>query len=184
MVPNLLKKNSYVLLCTGAAFTLLMAACSKAPAPAPASPPAAVAPPAKPVQKQTSSASRLPAAAENQFDFSNKKDPFKPFVAIAPEHKVSPGASKKGERDSLPIHSYELSQFKVIGIIIGGRDNKAMVTDPGGKSYVLTSGMSIGRNEGRISAIDMSGIEVIEQYRDDNGRVRKEKTKLALPRKQ
>ena len=72
----------------------------------------------------------------------------------------------------------------MIGIITGGRENQAMVTDPGGKGYVLKVGMLIGKNDGKITSINSSGVDVLEQFRDDNGRVRKEKIKLTLPRKQ
>ena len=84
----------------------------------------------------------------------------------------------------MPIHSFDVSQFKLIGIITGGRENQAMVTDPGGKGYVLKVGMLIGKNDGRITSISSSGVDVLEQFKDDNGRVRKENIKLTLPRKQ
>jgi type IV pilus assembly protein PilP len=59
-----------------------------------------------------------------------------------------------------------------------------MVTDPEGKGYVLKVGMLIGKNDGRIVSISTSGVEVLEQFKDDSGRVRKEHIKLSLPRKQ
>ena len=167
---------------------LIIAACSKdqppTPVPAPSQPPKAAAVLPTPVQKQVSSALRLPPPPVNQFDFSNKKDPFKPFVEIKIEPKKSPDLIKKFLHSSLPIHSFDVSQFKLIGIITGGRENQAMVTDPGGKGYVLKVGMSIGKNDGKITSISSSGVDVLEQFKDDNGRVRKENIKLTLPRKQ
>lgn len=180
------KNNLFSQLAITMVWALLCAACSKDQPQAPAVvPPAkvAVAQP-KPVQKQASSALRLPAPPVNQFDFSNKKDPFKPFVVVKAETKTSPESLKKARRDSLPIHSFDISQFKLIGIITGGRENQAMVTDPAGKGYVLKVGMTIGKNDGRIVAISSGGVDVLEQFKDDNGRVRKEKIKLTLPRKQ
>jgi type IV pilus assembly protein PilP len=188
MIKKLLHRNSFpskiavVLLCA-----LIIAACSKnqpqAPAPVPSQPPKAVAAQPKPVQKQASSALRLPTPPVNQFDFSNKKDPFKPFVVVKAEQKKSPESIINTQRNSLPIHSYDVSQFKLIGIITGGRENQAMVTDPGGKGYVLKAGMLIGKNNGRITSISSSGVDILEQFKDDNGRVRKEQIKLTLPRK-
>lgn len=191
-MKKLLQKNSKspliiaVILCT-----LLLCACNKekqqTPVPAvPQSPKptAAVVVPPKSVQKQASSALRIPQASANQFDFSNKKDPFKPFVAVKVETKTSPELIKKALRNSLPIHSFDVSQFKLIGIITGGRENQAMVTDPGGKGYVLKVGMLIGKNDGKVVSINSSGVVVLEQFKDDSGRVRKENIKLTLPRKQ
>ena len=189
MIKKLPPQNSHSSMI---AFTLACAlsftACSKsqtqAPAPTPAQLPKVTVAPLKPVQKQVSSALRLPPPPVTQFDFSNKKDPFKPFVAVKIESNKTPESIKKTLRNSLPIHSFDVSQFKLIGIITGGRTNQAMVTDPGGKGYVLKVGMLIGKNDGRIVSISSSGVEVLEQFKDDNGRVRKENIKLTLPKKQ
>jgi type IV pilus assembly protein PilP len=188
MIKKLHQNNYSSLPAVGLVCALLFAACSKeqTPAPAPAPPQpikVAVAQP-KPVQKQASSALRLPPPAVNQFDFSNKKDPFKPFVAVKVEPKNTPEARKKTLRNALPIHSFDVSQFKLIGIITGGRENQAMVTDPGGKGYVLKVGMTIGKNEGKVISVSSNGVDILEQFKDDNGRVRKENIKLTLPRKQ
>ena len=167
---------------------LLFTACSKtqqqSPVPAPPQRPKAEDAQPKPIQKPVSSALRISPPAENQFDFSNKKDPFKPFVVVKVETKSSPESIKKNLRNSLPIHSFDVNQFKLIGIITGGRENQAMVVDPGGKGYVLKVGMLIGKNDGKITSINSSGVEILEQFKDDNGRVRKENIKLTLPRKQ
>lgn len=170
-----------VMLCS-----LTFAACSKdqPQAPAPTQLPNAVVVLTKSIQTQSSSALRLPPPSVNQFDFSNKKDPFKPFVVVKTESKKTPDSIKTALRNSLPIHSFDVNQFKLIGIITGGRENKAMVTDPSGKGYVLKVGMLIGKNNGRITSISSSGVSVLEQFKDDNGRVRKENIKLTLPRKQ
>jgi len=155
--------------------------------PPPAAPPAqqAKAAPAqpKPVQKPVSSAFRLPPATK-QFDFSSKKDPFKPFAAVKTVPVQSAVNTKKQIIDSLPIHSLDVNQFKVIGIITGGKENQAMVTDTSGKGYVLKVGMSIGKNNGKIVSISTSGVQVVEQFKDENGRVFKENITLTLPRKQ
>ncbi len=150
--------------------------------PAPAKP--AVSSPAqqnKPVQQPMSSSSKPAPPPVAQFDFSTKKDPFKPYVIVKPVPVLGAAASNKA---ALPIHSFDVSQFKLIGIVTGGKTNQAMVTDPNGKGYVLKSGMTIGKNDGRITAITNSGVEILEQFRDDNGRVRKEHIKITLPRKQ
>lgn len=189
MIKQLLQNKSNSSLAVALVCALLFAACSKeqtpAPAPEPTQPIKAAAAQPKPVQKQASSAAlRLPPPLVNQFDFSNKKDPFKPFVAAKVETKNTPAARKRALRNALPIHSFDVSQFKLIGIITGGRENQAMVTDPGGKGYVLKVGMSIGKNDGKIISISSNGVGILEQFTDDNGRVRKENIKLTLPRKQ
>lgn len=141
----------------------------------------AQAQPSNAIQKSVSSV-KLPVVKSNssQFDFSGKKDPFKPFVSVKP---VAVSGSKP-VLDSLPIHSFDVSQFRMIGIVTGAKENQAMVVDPNGKGYVLKLGMTIGKNDGRITAITSNGVDVLEQFKDDNGRVRKENIRITLPRKQ
>jgi len=154
------------------------------PAPAPA--PQTAIQPSKPVQKPSSSAIKLvpPPSTGNQFDFSTKKDPFKPFLMVKAVSASNKADNKKALIDSLPIHSFDVSQFRMIGIVTGAKENQAMVIDPSGKGYVLKVGMTIGKNEGRITAISAGGVDVLEQFRDDNGRVRRENIRITLPRKQ
>lgn len=187
MIKRKMLPNNSVPMMTAVVFTsaLLLAACNenKPPAVAPATPElekvSALQP--KPVQNQASSVARLAPPPVNQFDFSSKKDPFKPFMDLKTDKKIG---SNKNMLNMLPIHSFDVSQFKLIGIITGSRENSAMVTDPGGKGYVLKVGMTIGKNNGRIVSINTNGVDVLEQFKDDNGRVRKETIKLTLPRKQ
>jgi len=189
MIKNLLHQNKSVASCCAVLVCMIaVSACNKdqPPASAPPSPQNVKTVPvqAKPIQKPVSSALALRPSAVNQFDFSNKKDPFKAFIAVKTVPTSNAESIKKNLRNSLPIHSFDVSQFKLIGIVIGGRESQAMVTDPNGKGYVLKVGMAIGKNDGKITAITSGGVNVLEQFRDDNGRVRKDNIKLTLPRKQ
>ena len=80
----------------------------------------------------------------------------------------------------LPIQSYDLSKFKVSGIIVGLKENRALIVDPTGKGYVVRQGMAIGTNDGTIVKITPSYIEVAETYREDSGKLRKRNVKLSL----
>lgn len=117
--------------------------------------------------------------AEPSLDVSSKKDPFKPFViaqrGARPLHRASV--------DALPIQQYEVRQFRVAGIIVGLKENSAQVIDPLGKAYVVHKGMLIGSNGGKIIKISASGIEVLELYREDNGKIVRRIIKLTLPKK-
>jgi len=138
--------------------------CNKEEKPLQSPPPAQQMPVQKalaPVQKQPSSAkSSTPAAS--LMDFTNRKDPFKPFVNNpAQPAKQAQAVSKK---DLLPIQNYELNKFKIAGII------------------VVKQGMLIGSNDGVVNRITPTTIEVIEKY-NDNGHIRKVTSKLSLPSK-
>jgi len=181
-----LPKNSFIALQSLVMMSVILLAtgCDKKED-KPVAPAAATAQqPAKPVMKPVSSALRVTPAPVNQFDFSAKKDPFKPVVLTKPDAAPTKDARERIARAGIPIHSFDVSQFRLIGIITGGRENYAQVVDPNKKSYILKKGMAIGKNDGKVMSISSSGVDILEQFRDDNGRVRKEHIKLTLPRKQ
>jgi type IV pilus assembly protein PilP len=151
----------------------------------PAPPPAKPAPAVKvmpPIQKQQSTA-KIGENPASSLEFNNRKDPFKSFVA--PQAQVAKPVASVGRtstKDLLPIQSYELSKFKVAGIIVGLKENRALVIDPTGKGYIVKQGMLIGSNDGHVSRITATAVEVVESY-NDNGRIRKKTSKISLPQK-
>lgn len=165
--------------------SLLVFGCKKKEQQPAAPPPPAPAPAAKPQQPPVQKAISSAKAAENQgpqFDFATKKDPFKPYappVAQAPQKAATPGRI----RNLLPIQSFETGKFKLVGIIVGLKENSALVIDPAGKGYVVRQGMQIGNNEGIISRITSSSVEVIETFREDSGHTSRRTIKLTLPQK-
>jgi type IV pilus assembly protein PilP len=191
MTRHLLQRNNHVR--TAVALTLVAIAafgCNKNEQTSPATSPVASVQPvqqqAKAVQKTVSSATLklAPPPVSNQFDFSGKKDPFKPDITVKAVPAAVSGDINKTLQAGLPIHSFDVSQFRLIGIVTGAKENQAMVVDPNGKGYVLKPGMTIGKNEGRVTAIGVTGVDVVEQFKDDSGRVRRENIKITLPRKQ
>jgi type IV pilus assembly protein PilP len=180
------RRNKRAILLPVLVASLLLTAfgCGKKDQPVPAQPmPKPVIKPAAPVQTQASSA-KTATPPHVLLDFTNKKDPFKPVIAAQPvkeQSKPTP-AVRKGE--VLPIQSYEVNKFRVAGIIAGLKENTALIIDPAGRGYVVREGMMIGSNDGRISRITPKALEVIEQYRDDNGHLRKRTIILSLAKKQ
>ncbi|MEI8356543.1 MAG: pilus assembly protein PilP [Deltaproteobacteria bacterium] len=162
---------------------LILAACGekRAQAPQPALKPKPVAKTASPAQTQPSSA-KVTVSTSPQFNFDNKKDPFRPFVVeTKPEAKQTRGGSSS---TGLPITNYEVNQFRVLGIITGLKEDSALVVDPAGKAYVVKKGMQIGKNNGHIVQIKNRAIEIFENTRDESGKFIKRTVRLTLPRKE
>jgi type IV pilus assembly protein PilP len=179
----MIKRNSpYLLSLLLIAGLLIPGGCNKKEQP-PSPPPAQPAPRAKvspPVQKLQTSA-KVSENLPSSLVFTDRKDPFKSFVTL--QVQAGKPTSSTGTKDRLPIQSYDLSKFKVAGIIVGLIENRALVIDPAGKGYVVKKGMLIGDNDGRISKITATTIEVIENYRDDSGHISKRTVRLTLPQK-
>jgi type IV pilus assembly protein PilP len=163
------------------------AAPGAAATPATATTPGAPVAPGVPVQKPLSSVRAAGAQVPAGIDFSKRKDPFKPFAppreVAAPAMKAQAARVRESDPNLLPIQSFETTRFKISGIIVGLKENRALVIDPKGKGYVVTQGMQIGNNNGIITRITASSIEVMETYREDTGRVVKRPVKLTLQKK-
>ncbi|MGA7827091.1 MAG: pilus assembly protein PilP [Geobacteraceae bacterium] len=160
---------------------VILVGCSKKEEPPAPAPPAPKVKPALPAVQQPLSSAKTTVSASPVLDFSTLKDPFKPYAALT----VGPASPKKNRFGQIiPILNYELTQFSVKGIIVGMRENSALIVDPTGKPYVVKAGMEIGRNEGRITKITPTYIEVFEKYRDEAGKLKTKTTKLMLPKKE
>jgi type IV pilus assembly protein PilP len=175
--------SNLLLLAAAASLVLACAGCKKAEEgapPAPAAAPTSDAPAKAPVQAQVSSAQPV-ASVSPSLDFSGRKDPFKPFIQPKVEKQAAGSLPVAG---SLPIQGYTVEQFRVSGIIAGFKENKALIVDPAGKGYVVKAGMKIGNNNGVITKITPSYLEVAERSRDDvTGKITRRTVKLALPKK-
>ncbi len=152
------------------------------PPPAPPARPSPAAKPRPPVQSQQSSA-KVPGNQAVSLEFTNRKDPFKPFLSTQVARTQQQPVAALAGKDLLPIQSYDLNKFKVAGIIVGLKENTALVIDPTGKGYVVKQGMLIGNGGGRISRISAAAIEVVEKYRDEKGRMHTRTSQLTLPHK-
>jgi type IV pilus assembly protein PilP len=137
-----------------------------------------------PAQAQISSAGRVAKPAEVSLDFTNRRDPFKPYAQV-PAHQ--PGVQAKGAKgtkgkvkDPLPIQKFDAERYKITGIIAGMKENSALIVDPSGKGFVIKVGMLVGNNDGVVKRITANSVEIEETFRDDNGKSRKRTVKLAL----
>lgn len=83
-----------------------------------------------------------------------------------------------------PLEKVELAQLRLIGIITGKGEPRAMVVAPDGKSYILRKGIKVGRNEGTVVGITPEAVSVEERYYDFSGEIRKNIVSIQLPRKE
>lgn len=104
------------------------------------------------------------STAESQFTYSPKgrRDPFKPLI-----QKKQPVVKKsKGRPDKVkgPLERFELSQYRLIALMVVKGIPHAMVKAPDGKSYTVKVGEYIGMNDGIVKNIETKVVEV-----DKNG---------------
>ena len=92
----------------------------------------------------------LPATHKTEhYNSQGKIDPFKPLIQDKPEEKFVKRTRPK--RILTPLEKIELSQIRLVAVILMKNKQIAMVEEASGKGYEVGIGTYIGKNEGRVS---------------------------------
>ena len=138
-------------------------------------------PPAKqvpaPVAKEEETKEEETKEEEFVYVTDGRRDPFVPLSRIRRpiEASVEPAT---------PLQSYDLNQFRLAGVIVGKGASKAMVIAPDGKSYILSEGVKIGKNNGVVITISSESVLVEEKYFDFSGNVIENILEIAVPKRE
>ncbi len=157
-------------------FVFVLAGCSDdASAPVPVKKKAKAKPPAA-KKVVPSEAKEEEKKEEFVYVIKGRRDPFVPLSKIR-------RPIKENTEPATPLERYDLPQFKLIGVIVGKGDPKAMVVSPDGKSYILNKGMKIGKNNGVILDINGDAIVVEEKYYDFSGNIIENIQEISVPKR-
>jgi len=130
-------------------------------------------------------AGKIAKTITHLYDPTGKLDPFQSVFAA--EAQQAAKAKEKVIEKGLPLtplQKVELSQLKLVGIIVSAAGNKALVEEPSGKGYVITEGTYVGTNLGRVKKILNDVVIVEEEVRDFvSGRMKRQTTELRLQKK-
>jgi len=123
--------------------------------------------------------SSLPAKKPEQperprYSSVGKRDPFRPL-------SLKPKASQRARENLSPLERYELGQLKLVGIIWGIKEPRAMVEDATGLGYVVKIGTLIGPNEGKVKAIKPTEVVIEEHVTDFYGAKKSQEVSMKLP---
>ncbi len=90
------------------------------------------------------------------------RDPFRSFAStFADTAQKLPGK----QRDVL-LDRYSIEELKLVGIVTGGAENRAMFIDPSGKGWVVKRGQFIGKEE-IVHAKGGTGVDYALNWRVD-----------------
>jgi type IV pilus assembly protein PilP len=161
-------------------FVVGLCGCSDepAPAPAPAKPKAVAQAPVQAAPAETTQGTATEAENEFVYQSEGRRDPFLPLTAIRTP------LDKAAEEPLTPLQQYELQQYRLIGVIVGLDNPRAMVVAPDGKSYILKKGVKIGKNNGVVVDITGEVIQVEEKYYDFSGNVRTNIQDIVVPKRE
>jgi len=93
------------------------------------------------------------------YEAEGKRDPFRSFTWNRPD--------RMAQRESAgPLEQFDLTQLEVVAVVWRTGNARALVEDPSGESYIVGEGAAIGKNQGRVIAIDDNTVVVKEIYVD------------------
>jgi type IV pilus assembly protein PilP len=164
------------------ALAVLLAGCSDSQKTAP--PPAAPAASGIQIQKQPASASTgtVPATMEEKpaeeyaYRTAGRRDPFAPII--------SKQEKKQGLSERPPLERYNISEFKLGGIVWGGFGYNAILEGPDQKGYFVRVGSIVGPNRGIIKKITQNTIVIEEKFKNTMGEVERKEIVVELRKKQ
>jgi len=120
------------------------------------------------------------AAAPRTYDAIGKIDPFEPLFR---ENPVSVKKKKDKKRiPRTPLERIDLSQLKLVGIILASSGNRALVEESSGKGYVIKTGTYIGVNSGKVVKIKKEKVVVEEEFEDVFGKAKLRQREIKLPK--
>jgi type IV pilus assembly protein PilP len=98
--------------------------------------------------------------AEYSYNPIGKRDPFRSFLDFTRRDGLD-------DEELGPLQKYEIDQYRLVAIVWGVEEPRAMVEDPDGTGHVITIGTLIGRNWGRVTQIRPEELIITEEYRDE-----------------
>jgi type IV pilus assembly protein PilP len=153
---------------------------NRAPTPGAAGDKTASEQPATPSTSQTAIA-KSSSQGRPIYNPKGKIDPFEPLFRDKPS--VAAVKQRREKRvPRTPLEKIDLSQLKLVGIIMASSGNRALVEESNGKGYVIKNGTYVGTNAGKVVKIDKDKVVVAEEYEDVLGNVTLRNKELKLPK--
>ncbi|MBU2552376.1 MAG: pilus assembly protein PilP [Proteobacteria bacterium] len=118
-------------------------------------------------------------AKEYVWNPEGMNDPFRPIEAVTQAAKATE-SQEEADRPKTPLERMELSQLKLVAIIMAGDNSRALVEDSAGMGYIIQPGTYMGTRAGQVAAIYPDRVEVEEYFKNYLGERKKRISMLKL----
>jgi Tfp pilus assembly protein PilP len=108
----------------------------------------------------------------SNYDIEETPDPFNPVIQPVIKKAKTTTVKKEKPVPLTPLELFSIAQLKLVGITMGQGKNMAMIEDPTGKFYPITTGTLIGPKRGKVTDIHPDSI-IIEETTIDFGEKKK-----------
>ncbi|MDY6851841.1 MAG: pilus assembly protein PilP [Thermodesulfobacteriota bacterium] len=108
-------------------------------------------------------------AREREYIFNPEKmlDPFRPIEAVIAARSATSDTPKAASLP--PLQKMELSQLKLVAVVMAGNNTRALVEDSTGMGYIISLGTRMGTRRGQVKSILPDKVEVVEDVQDFRG---------------
>ena len=110
-----------------------------------------------------------------------KIDPFEPLFREKPAVALKKKKRKK-RTPRTPLERIDISQLKLVAIVLASSGNRALVEESSGKGYVVKKGTYMGTNSGKVVKIEKDKVIVAEEFEDYRGKVTLRNREMKLPK--
>jgi type IV pilus assembly protein PilP len=98
------------------------------------------------------------------YDPRGKRDPFRSILFADADADAD-----SDKKDFGPLGDFELGQLELQAVIWDASNPRALILDPGGRSYIVREGAAIGKNNGQVIHIGDNLVLVKETYENFAG---------------
>ena len=133
------------------------------------------------IDMDASSVEHLIAKGINKTDPYDARGKIDPFENLYKERPVFVKKKKDKKRiPRTPLERLDISQLKLVGIILSENGNKALMEDSSGKGHVVSKGTYVGLNSGKVIQIKKDRIVIEEEFEGLDGILKTKKRQLIL----
>ena len=129
----------------------------------------------EPVGEAMADAGYGAVGAKYAYDPVGKRDPFR-SIRFVDEEVPTVGFG--------PLGDFELAQLSVVAVVWDTKRPRALITDPGGRAFIVHEGSQIGKNAGRVIHIGDNLLLVKETYVDYEGNQSTKDVEMRIRRSQ
>jgi Tfp pilus assembly protein PilP len=152
------------------------AGCSDSGKPSAVQTPSSVKPKQQVITQGTPTAIEQKPQAVYSYNPAGKRDPFSPIV-VRDDRKIQSG-------DRPPLERFNISEFKLTGVVWGGFGYSAMLEGPEGKGYFVHVGTIIGQNKGVVKKITKDAMVIEEKFKTISGETDRKEIVIEFRKKQ
>jgi type IV pilus assembly protein PilP len=102
---------------------------------------------------------------------TGKIDPFRPLIQTQIKTVIAPDIDReKPTRVLTPLEKFDLSQIRLVAVVLAESGNVAMVEEATGKGYMVRIGTYIGKDGGAVEQILEDRVVIRETVKDFRGK--------------